>query len=154
MFEYTAQRRSQDVRWAPLLVAWFGTCLLLPRTVSVSAFTPSFSSKQAFATSLGVSSSVNVDVKKPTGTSFLPEETIELAKKGSPVEKVKLQKDGTAAFVDVYEYARKIREGEMTWEEVEKADLDSVSLYTDDPVVSFLLVKNDYLIFYFSLHIY
>eukprot|EP00977_Amphora_coffeiformis_P026927 scaffold31792_cov168-Amphora_coffeaeformis.AAC.3 len=37
-----------------------------------------------------------------------------------------MEKDGTAAFVDVYEYARKIREGEMTWEEVEKADLDNV----------------------------
>ena len=42
------------------------------------------------------------------------------------MEKVKLEKDGTSAFVDVYEYARKIREGEMTWEEVEKADLESV----------------------------
>jgi len=63
---------------------------------------------------------------KATGISFLPAETIERATKGSPVEKVKLAKDGTTAFVDVYEYARKIREGEMTWEEVEKADLDSV----------------------------
>lgn len=65
---------------------------------------------------------------KPTGISFLPAETIERALAGSPVEKVKLEKDGTAAFVDVYEYARKIREGEMTWEEVDKADLDSVRL--------------------------
>jgi len=65
---------------------------------------------------------------KPTGLSFLPQETIDRAAQGSPVEKVKLAKDGTSAFVDVYEYARKIREGEMTWEEVEKADLDSVRL--------------------------
>lgn len=64
--------------------------------------------------------------KKPTGISFLSEEVIERAKKGSPIEKIKLAKDGTSAFVDVYEYARKIREGEMTWEEVEKADLESV----------------------------
>ena len=63
---------------------------------------------------------------KPTGISFLPAETIARAEQGSPVEKVKLEKDGTSAFVDVYEYARKIREGEMTWEEVEKADLESV----------------------------
>jgi ferredoxin-nitrite reductase len=62
---------------------------------------------------------------KPTGTSFLPKETIERAESGSPIEKIKLEKDGTSAFVDVYEYARKIREGEMTWEDVEKADLDS-----------------------------
>lgn len=64
---------------------------------------------------------------KPTGTSFLPEETLERAKKGSNIEKIKMKKDATAAFVDVYEYARKIREGEMTWDEVEKADLDNVS---------------------------
>ena len=64
---------------------------------------------------------------KPTGTSFLSTETVELAKVGSPIEKIKMAKDGTAAFVDVYEYARKIREGEMTWEEVEKNDLDTVS---------------------------
>jgi hypothetical protein len=64
---------------------------------------------------------------KPTGTSFLPDDTIERARKnGSPIEKIKLEKDGTSAFVDVYEYARKIRNGEMTWEEVDKADLDSV----------------------------
>lgn len=64
-------------------------------------------------------------IEKATGTSFLPEETIERAKIGSPIEKAKLAKDGCAAFVDVYEYARKIREGEMTWEEVEKADMDT-----------------------------
>lgn len=64
---------------------------------------------------------------KPTGTSFLPDETIERARKnGSPIEKIKLEKDGTSAFVDVYDYARKIRNGEMTWEEVDKADLDTV----------------------------
>lgn len=69
-----------------------------------------------------------VDVRsgKPTGTAFLPSDTIERAKDGSPIEKIKMAKDGTSAFVDVYEYARKIREGEMTWEEVEKADLDTV----------------------------
>jgi guanyl-specific ribonuclease Sa len=63
---------------------------------------------------------------KPTGTSFLPEEAVERAKKGNPIEKLKLQKDGTAAFMDVYEYARQIREGTLSWEEVEKNDLESV----------------------------
>lgn len=66
---------------------------------------------------------------KPTGISFLPDSTVELLPKGSPIEKVKLAKDGTSAFVDVYEYARKIREGEMTWEEVEAADIDTVGGY-------------------------
>ena len=71
---------------------------------------------------------------KRTGISFLPEETIKLAEAGSPIEKIKLAKDGTSAFVDVYEYARKIREGEMTWEEVEAADLDSVRNCTICPI--------------------
>ena len=60
-----------------------------------------------------------------TGTSFLPEETIERAKEGNPIEKVKLAKDGTSAFTDVYDFAKKIREGSMTWEEVETADMDT-----------------------------
>eukprot|EP00591_Stephanopyxis_turris_P018276 CAMPEP_0195537444 /NCGR_PEP_ID=MMETSP0794_2-20130614/47935_1 /TAXON_ID=515487 /ORGANISM="Stephanopyxis turris, Strain CCMP 815" /LENGTH=792 /DNA_ID=CAMNT_0040671157 /DNA_START=88 /DNA_END=2466 /DNA_ORIENTATION=- len=63
--------------------------------------------------------------QKPTGRSFLPQETIERAKKGSPIEKVKLAKDGTAAFVDVYEFAAKIRAGETDWDEIEKADLET-----------------------------
>lgn len=64
---------------------------------------------------------------KRTGNSFLPEETLERAAKGNPIEKMKLKKDATAAFVDVYEYAAKIRSGEMDWADVEKADLDNVS---------------------------
>ena len=66
-------------------------------------------------------------VDKPTGTSFLPEDTVARCEKGNPTEKAKLKKDPINAWVDVYEYARKIREGEMTWKEVEKADLDTVS---------------------------
>lgn len=60
---------------------------------------------------------------KPTGTSFLPAEAVERAAKGSPIEKAKLAKDPLSSVMDVYEYARKIRAGEMTWEEVEKADM-------------------------------
>ena len=62
---------------------------------------------------------------KPTGTSFLPAETVERAAKGNPIEKAKLKKDGTSAFKDVYEYAAKFRSGEMTWEEVEAADMNT-----------------------------
>ena len=68
-----------------------------------------------------------VDTTKPTGTSFLPEETVERAKIGNPIEKAKIAKDPTNSWTDIYEYARKIREGELTWDEIEKADLDSVS---------------------------
>lgn len=61
---------------------------------------------------------------KKTGNSFLPEETLARSKKGNAIEKNKLSKDSTSAYVDVYEYAAKIRAGEMTWKEVEKSDLE------------------------------
>lgn len=64
-------------------------------------------------------------VDKPSGTSFLPQETVERCEKGNPTEKVKLKGDPIHAWVDIYEYARKIREGEMTWKDMEKADIDT-----------------------------
>jgi hypothetical protein len=75
-------------------------------------------------------SQVEVDPRtdKPLGSSFLSEETLERAAKGNNVEKLKLKKDGTSAFMDVYEFAAKIRAGELTWEEIEKDDLESVSV--------------------------
>ena len=96
---------------------------------SAGAFVPSklHSTRESFQS---LESTVT-STEKPTGTSFLPPSTVERAKKGSPVEKAKLAKDGTSAFVDVYEFARKIREGEMTWEEVEKADLETVRQMED-----------------------
>ena len=97
---------------------------------ATTAFVPSklHSSREALNT-LAEAPYALSDVRtgKPTGTSFLPHDTIERAKVGSPPEKAKLAKDGTSAWVDIYEYARKIREGEITWEEIEKADLDTVS---------------------------
>jgi hypothetical protein len=54
--------------------------------------------------------------------------------KGNPIEKMKQAKDGTSAFVDVYEYAAKIRAGEMDWSDVEKADLDNVSWMQKSPI--------------------
>ena len=44
-----------------------------------------------------------------TGTSFLPEEAVERAAEGNPIEKAKLAKDATAAFNDVYAFAAAIR---------------------------------------------
>jgi ferredoxin-nitrite reductase len=55
-----------------------------------------------------------------TGTSFLSEETIKRAEEGSPVEKGKLAKDATSNYIDVYDFARQIREGEMDWQDLEK----------------------------------
>jgi hypothetical protein len=110
------------------------------------------------ATSTSSYPQVDQRTGKPTGVSFLPAATIERAQAGTPVEKVKLEKDGTAAFVDVYEYARKIRAGEMTWEEVDKADLDSVRcLDVEARVCAYICVpplhdiKNDLCVFWFSL---
>ncbi len=65
---------------------------------------------------------------KPTGNAFLSEETRERGAKGNPIEKAKQAKCATSLFVDVYDYAAKIRAGEMSWEDVEKADLDTVSV--------------------------
>lgn len=92
---------------------------------STEAFVPTKLQCGAFRRYAAADTDVRV-IEKPTGTSFLPEETIERAVAGNPIEKAKLEKDPVNAWIDVYEYARKIREGEMTWEEVEKADLDSV----------------------------
>jgi hypothetical protein len=93
--------------------------------LSVDAFVPA---ARAFSgTKLrDQASDLQVQTDKPTGSSFLPKETLERAAVGSPIEKLKLAKDGSAAYVDVYEYARKIREGEMTWEDLDKTDLESV----------------------------
>ena len=84
--------------------------------VAVEGFSPSLSSKGSSSGSAiyaevtkkrrfslsglfkkaDVAVEIAVEKPKPTGTSFLPEETIERAKSGSPVEKVKLEKDGTS----------------------------------------------------------
>jgi hypothetical protein len=39
--------------------------------------------------------------------------------------KIKLAKDGTSAFTDIYEFAKAIREGSLSWEDIEKADMDT-----------------------------
>jgi len=101
---------------------------LLSSNAFVNVNAPSFG-VQTSQSRLYETTEFEIDARtgKRTGKSFLSEETIERAAIGNPIEKMKLSKDGTAAFVDVYEYAAKIRAGEMTWEDVEKADLDNVS---------------------------
>ena len=89
---------------------------------------PSFGiNQQTQLFSTDVSSEIDARTGKKTGNAFLSEETRERGADGNPIEKAKQTKCATSAFVDVYEYAAKIRAGEMTWEEVEKADLDTVS---------------------------
>ena len=50
-----------------------------------------------------------------TGTDFLSPEALEKAKAGNMFEKVKLKKDGSAAWTDIHEYAAAIRSGTMNW---------------------------------------
>ena len=95
---------------------------------SCHAFNPAHvgrSTTQRAATETITFEKVDKRTGKPTGTSFLTADAIERATNGSPIEKAKLAKDGTSAFVDVYEYAAKFRSGEMTWEEVEAADMNT-----------------------------
>lgn len=68
---------------------------------------------------------VTMQVPKTKGIEYLSAETIERAKAGNPIEKAKLAKDGTEAFTDIYEFAAAIRAGSLTWEEIEKSDMDT-----------------------------
>ena len=63
--------------------------------------------------------------KQTTGTSYLPAETVMRADAGSKFEKIKLKKDTTAIFTDLYDYAAKIRAGELDWKDVEDADINT-----------------------------
>ena len=63
--------------------------------------------------------------KTATGTSYLPADTVERAEAGSKFEKIKLEKDTTEIFTDLYDYAAKIRAGTMDWADVEDADLNT-----------------------------
>lgn len=97
--------------------------ILLLGGVTTSAFIP----LQVSQSGTKLYDTVLVDERtgKPTGTSFLPEEAIERAKVGNPIEKIKIKKDGTSAWTDIYDYAAKIRAGELDWKDVEKADMDN-----------------------------
>ena len=108
------------------MVKYSRALIIAAAAVPAYAFTASSSGRRT--TSLSSAPAIaQVDPRtgKPTGTSFLPQDAIDRAAKGNPIEKAKLAKDGTSAFVDVYEYAAKFRSGEMTWEEVEAADMNT-----------------------------
>mmetsp|Transcript_31860 Transcript_31860/g.54350 ORF Transcript_31860/g.54350 Transcript_31860/m.54350 type:complete len:620 (-) Transcript_31860:120-1979(-) len=115
------------------MVGYKATALLLALATGSHAFAPAAVGGQS-ASQLSAAKGATEPITfaktdertgKPTGTSFIPADAVERASKGNPIEKAKLQKDGLSALVDVYEYAAKIRAGEMTWEEVEKADLNT-----------------------------
>jgi ferredoxin-nitrite reductase len=63
--------------------------------------------------------------ERPTGTSFLPDDTIERIKEeGNKIEKIKMEKDGTHAWDDIYEFAAAVRSGEMDYKDISKDDMD------------------------------
>jgi len=62
--------------------------------------------------------------KKTTGTDYLPENAKARAAEGNMFEKVKLKKDGSSAWDDIYEYAAAIRAGTMNWEDIASDDID------------------------------
>jgi len=99
-----------------------GTAIL---TSNAFVNTPSFRLQSSAISATLEEHEIDERTQKRTGNSFLSDETKERGAKGNPIEKLKQAKDGTAAFVDVYEYAAKIRAGEMSWKDVEKADLDN-----------------------------
>lgn len=70
-------------------------------------------------------SNPTASLSKRTGTSFLPADTVERAAAGNKIEKLKLEKDPTTAFTDVYEYAAAIRSGEYDFEAIAGDDINS-----------------------------
>mmetsp|Transcript_6010 Transcript_6010/g.7655 ORF Transcript_6010/g.7655 Transcript_6010/m.7655 type:complete len:621 (-) Transcript_6010:23-1885(-) len=104
----------------------FSASAYLPTEAFVNTPSSSFGvSRHTQVYSTATENEVDARTGKRTGNSFLSDETKERGAKGNPIEKMKQAKDATSAFVDVYEYAAKIRAGEMTWQDVEKADLDN-----------------------------
>eukprot|EP00957_Ditylum_brightwellii_P194237 14793534-Ditylum_brightwellii.AAC.1 len=94
----------------------------------VNGFVPATFGARSINTELAaatVKGDIDTRTGKPTGTSFLPAETVERAKVGNKIEKTKIAKDGSSAWSDIYEYAAKIRAGELDWKDIEGGDFNS-----------------------------
>mmetsp|Transcript_60493 Transcript_60493/g.100408 ORF Transcript_60493/g.100408 Transcript_60493/m.100408 type:complete len:646 (-) Transcript_60493:523-2460(-) len=63
--------------------------------------------------------------KHTTGTSYLPAETLSRCDKGSQFEKIKLTKDTSKMFTQMYDDAEKIRSDEITWEDIDPLDVNT-----------------------------
>eukprot|EP00629_Pelagomonadales_sp_RCC1024_P017161 CAMPEP_0119272306 /NCGR_PEP_ID=MMETSP1329-20130426/8534_1 /TAXON_ID=114041 /ORGANISM="Genus nov. species nov., Strain RCC1024" /LENGTH=579 /DNA_ID=CAMNT_0007272369 /DNA_START=216 /DNA_END=1955 /DNA_ORIENTATION=- len=66
-----------------------------------------------------------LSAQRRTGVSFLPAETVERAEAGNKIEQGKLKKDPTNAWTDLYDFAAKIRAGELDYSEIEDFDINS-----------------------------
>ncbi|KAJ1461535.1 nitrite reductase-ferredoxin dependent [Pelagophyceae sp. CCMP2097] len=100
--------------------------LLLACAREAAAFEPSLP-RSAGARGRALASALASAPSRTTGMDYLSPEARERAMnpKANPIEKMKIVKDGTSAFTDVYEYAAAIRAGTLTWEDVEKQDFDN-----------------------------
>lgn len=59
------------------------------------------------------------------GGRYLSEKALEKARNGTPVEKMKLQRDGSAVWTEIHELAALLREGTTSWKDIATQDIDS-----------------------------
>ena len=63
--------------------------------------------------------------KTPVTARRAQADTVERAEAGNKIEKGKLAKDPTSAWTDLYDFAAKIRAGELDYKDVEDFDINS-----------------------------
>mmetsp|Transcript_11362 Transcript_11362/g.47332 ORF Transcript_11362/g.47332 Transcript_11362/m.47332 type:complete len:577 (-) Transcript_11362:167-1897(-) len=65
-----------------------------------------------------------IGVSEVSGLNSIPEEIWERALGGSKFEKIKAAKDGSEMWKEIYTYAEKVRNGEITYEDIDSDDLN------------------------------
>lgn len=68
---------------------------------------------------------ISEDKEVAKGDKYLTPDALERAKAGHKIEKMKLEKDGSAMWTEVYELAALLRAGETKWEDIAVDDIDS-----------------------------
>lgn len=63
-------------------------------------------------------------LKHSTANAWLSDEAKAKAEEGNKFEKVKMEKDGTTAWTEMSDYAKAIREGKTSWEDIAGDDID------------------------------
>lgn len=63
-------------------------------------------------------------VPETSGLLYLNEETKARALEGNRFEKIKAEKDGAMMWTEIYDYAKRIMNGEITWEDISADDLN------------------------------
>jgi ferredoxin-nitrite reductase len=98
--------------------------------------TPAFAAAQPLAGSRSAGAASAVGARRarraaaavvacaPSGAAFLTADALERARAGNKVEKMKLDKCGSALWTEVSELQEILRKGEMSWEEIDGDDLE------------------------------